>query len=298
MAQDLKFRSDSTFKIAQITDVHFNNEYPEAQQTSILLFKEVIENEQPDLVVMTGDIVTSDATLEQWDRVIAPFKEAGVPVAVVLGNHDDEWEVDRETLYKYFKESTDCLIDIDDMTLEIKGSDNSAKALIYLIDSHSDSELDRVGGYGWIQPTQIDKYRATSAMYTQSNGGNPLPALAYFHIPLPEYTEAYNSKPSFYGSRGEEECPPKINTGMFSAMVIAGDVMGCFVGHDHVNDYVAYLHDIALCYGRVSSIGATYGYLRPGSRIVVLHEGERKFDSYIYEMGGNITQRSEFPRKK
>ena len=37
---------------------------------------------------------------------------------------------------------------------------------------------------------QINWYRQQSAAYKAQNGGQPLPALAFFHIPLPEYNEA------------------------------------------------------------------------------------------------------------
>ena len=65
-----------------------------------------------------------------------------------------------------------------------------------------------------------------------------MPALAFFHIPLPEYNEAARTENAILrGTRMEEACAPKLNTGMFAAMKEAGDVMGMFVGHDHDNDY-------------------------------------------------------------
>ena len=39
---------------------------------------------------------------------------------------------------------------------------------------------------------------------------------------------------------------------MFANMLECGDVMGVFAGHDHVNDYIATLYNIALGYGRAS----------------------------------------------
>ena len=67
--------------------------------------------------------------------------------------------------------------------------------------------------------------------------GFPLPALAFFHIPLSEYNEAASDENAIlYGTRMEKACSAAINTGMFAAMKEAGDVMGTFVGHDHDND--------------------------------------------------------------
>ncbi len=56
----------------------------------------------------------------------------------------------------------------------------------------------------------------------------PLPALAFFHIPLPEYNEAASDENAILiGTRMEKACAPELNTGMFTAMKEAGDVMVC-----------------------------------------------------------------------
>ena len=106
------------------------------------------------------------------------------------------------------------------------------------MDSHSYSSLKDVDGYAWLTFGQVSWYRAQSAAYTARNGGKPYPALAFFHIPLPEYNEAAaNENAILRGTRMEKACAPQLNTGMFAAMKEAGDVMGVFVGHDHDNDY-------------------------------------------------------------
>lgn len=106
------------------------------------------------------------------------------------------------------------------------------------MDSHSYSPLKDVKGYNWLTFDQINWYRQQSAAYKAQNGGQPVSALAFFHIPLPEYHEAVRDEnAALRGTRMEEACSPRINTGMFAAMKEAGDVMGVFVGHDHDNDY-------------------------------------------------------------
>ena len=59
-----------------------------------------------------------------------------------------------------------------------------------------------------------------------------------------------------------------------------GDVMGMFVGHDHVNNYIGIHQGIAMGYGQVSGADA-YGKFPRGSRIVELTEGNRSFESWI-----------------
>ncbi|MFI3267160.1 MAG: metallophosphoesterase [Rikenellaceae bacterium] len=297
-AHNLLFNESGKFKIVQITDVHFKNGNA-ASDVALELFDEIIENEKPDLVVFTGDIVVEPApVIEGWKKVIAPFQKAQIPMAIVLGNHDDEHNSTREEINSFLMNEPYCLVEDEDYVLEIEGKESEKAALLYMFDSNSYSTLENVSGYGWFSLDQIQNYVTKSKSYTEMNNGEKIPSLAFFHIPLPEYSSAYNNKtfPAI-GFRGEEECPPKINTGMFAAMVEMGDVMGCFVGHDHVNDYIAYQNDIALAYGRFSGGKTTYGDLTNGCRVIILEEGQRKFTSYIRERGGNVLFHSEYPRK-
>lgn len=75
---------------------------------------------------------------------------------------------------------------------------------------------------------------------------DPAPALAYFHIPLPEYSSFDAS--NFTGVKQEGISSPSINSGFFPTMVEAGDVKAVFVGHDHLNEFCGKLTGIQLCY--------------------------------------------------
>jgi len=66
-----------------------------------------------------------------------------------------------------------------------------------------------------------------------------------------------------YGEKYEPVAGPVINTGLFAAMIEAGDVMGVFVGHEHVNDFHGELLGIRLGYGRGT---ATVPTVREASR--------------------------------
>ena len=89
-----------------------------------------------------------------------------------------------------------------------------------------------------------------------------MPALAFFHIPLPEYNEAASDENAILiGTRMEKACAPELNTGMFTAMKEAGDVMGMFVGHDHDNDYAVMWKGILLAYGRFTGGNTEYNHL-------------------------------------
>ena len=64
---------------------------------------------------------------------------------------------------------------------------------------------------------------------------NAAPALAYFHIPLPEYSNLGLS--NFTGVKQEGISSASINSGFLTTLLENGDVKAAFVGHDHVNDF-------------------------------------------------------------
>jgi len=129
---------------------------------------------------------------------------------------------------------------------------------------------------------------AVSVAVSKAVSAAPLPALAFFHIPVPEYDEVWEAGLATGTKEERVECP-KINTGLFGAMVQMGDVMGTFVGHDHDNDYCGTLHGIRLCYGRVTGYNC-YGKLQRGARVIQLTEGLRDFETWIVEADGGIVR--------
>ncbi|MCP3895785.1 MAG: metallophosphoesterase family protein [Bacteroides sp.] len=291
----MSFDKDGTFKIAQFTDMHLAND-PEKNRVVIDLLKEVLASEQPDLVVFTGDNTTTDEVQRAWTDIARELSARQTPWTAVLGNHDDEHAVNRKEIVRMISEQPYCIL--RNVAQGIDGEGNhiipiyktsdvaQPSALLYCFDSQAYSTLKAVKGYGWVQQSQVDWYRRESRRYTENNAGTPLPALAFLHIPLPEYTQAWESlETKRYGDRNEKECAPNVNSGLFVNLLQGGDVMGAFAGHDHVNDYIATLYGVALAYGRASGGSNTYGDKTPGSRIIVLKEGKREFDTWIREKG-------------
>jgi hypothetical protein len=287
----LRFDQAGKFKIVQFTDIHFQyNSY--RSDSSLILMKTVIEKEQPDLVVLTGDVVTSENASSAWLYVTKVMINAQVPWVVVLGNHDPEFKNGitkieiMETLaglpYNLTERGPEDISGEGNYILEVKSSkSNNISALLYFLDSHMYPDKD-LGRYDWIKFDQIAWYREKSNAYTIMNGFNPYPALAFFHIPLPEYKEVIGKKTT-YGIREETECSPDLNSGMYTSMLECKDVMGVFVGHDHDNNYIGCLRGICLAYGNVTG-RESYGKIGRGARVIELYEGERKFDTWILKL--------------
>ena len=304
-SQDLKFGEDKKFKIVQFTDVHWKADSIASEEAGERM-SEVLDAEKPDLVIFTGDVIFGKPADKSMRCALEPTIKRGIPFAVTFGNHDDELGMSRKELYDFIKDmpgnltsTVEGLSGVTNFILPVKASDGSKDAaLLYVFDSHSYSTLKHLKGYGWIKHDQVQWYLNESKKFTESNGGTPLTALSFFHIPLPEYHEAVNNEGSFLiGTRKEEACNQEINTGMFAAMQEAGDVLGVFVGHDHVNDYAVSWKGIMLCYGRFTG-GKTVYHDMPGgngARVIELTEGVRQFRSWIRLKGDQVINDFTYP---
>ena len=294
----LRFNESGEFKIVQFTDLHFKYGNP-ASDVALECIDRVLEAESPDLVIFTGDIIYSAPADTALRTVLQRVCCRKIPFAVTLGNHDDEQGLSRPLLYDIVRSLPGNVqaADSENFALRITSADGQrTEALLYLIDSHAYSPLPDVKGYDWIKARQIAWYRDCSDQYTRENGGKPLPALAFFHIPLPEYAEAATHPQAILrGTRMEPVCSPELNSGLFTAIKEQGDIMGCFVGHDHDNDYAVMWKDILLAYGRFTGGNTEYNHLPNGARVIVLHEGERRFTTWIRQRTGETEQTTTYP---
>ena len=304
-AQELRFNSNHKFKIVQFTDVHWIYDDPKSEEAAERM-REVLDAERPDLVVYTGDIIFAKPAAPALQRALEPAIERGIPFAVTWGNHDDEQDMTRTELSAFIKDMkgnltshTEGISGQTNYTLSVKSSDGRRDAaVLYIFDSHSYSKIERVKGYDWIKHDQVAWYIEQSKAFTAKNGGSPLPALAFMHIPLPEMRDmTQNQNIYMVGTRKEMVCAPEINTGLATAMLSAGDVMGLFVGHDHVNDYVVDWYGILMGYGRFTGGKTVYHDIPQGNgaRVIELTEGSRDIHTWIRIKDGKVINEVNFP---
>lgn len=301
--QTLKFNADKKFKIVQFTDVHFIYDNPKSD-ISLERIKEVVDAEKPDLVIFTGDVIYGKPAEKSLRTVLNLVSERKIPFAVTFGNHDDEQGLTRKQLFDIIKtipynltSTTPGISGVTNFILPLKSSDGQKDAaVLYCIDSNSYSSLEGVGGYDYIKFDQINWYRNNSRKFTDKNGGKPLPAMAFFHIALPEFNQAASDETAILtGTRKEKACAPQLNSGLFVSMKEMGDVMGVFVGHDHDDDYAVYWKGILLAYGRYTGGNTVYNNLSNGGRVIEMSEGERSFKTWIRLKDGEIVNRVTYP---
>ena len=303
--QTLKFNENGKFKIVQFTDIHYKYGNP-ASDVAIERMNEVLDTEKPDLVFFTGDLIYSKPAGDILKIISDLPSKRKIPFAVLFGNHDDEHDLTRAQLYDVLKiipynmtGTIEGLSGVTNFILPIKSSDNKKNAVIlYCFDSHSYSKIEGIKGYDYIKFDQIEWYRDNSMEYTKQNDGKPIPSLAFFHIPLPEYNQAASDENAILiGTRKEKACAPDLNSGLFASIKELGDVQATFVGHDHDNDYAVYWKNILLVYGRFTGGNTEYNNLAGGNgaRIIELTEGQKGFKSWIRLKNNEVIHRITYP---
>ena len=296
----LTFGENGKFKIVQFTDLHWKHGDPTAART-VETVKTILAAEKPDMVVITGDIVWNVPDREPWTELAKIFEDAKIPFAVTLGNHDGETntEITQSEIFDillrspYFvgDKGPENISGTGNCVLPVYGRNNKVAALLYCFNSNTYSSNPRLSGYEPVFFDQIVWYREQSDRYTAQNDGKPLPALAFFHIPLQEYglvAERLNPNALRRGIPG-----PSYNSGLFGSFLEKEDVMGVFAGHVHGSDFIGIEKYIALAYGRVTGWGAGAS-LERGARIIEIYESEFMFDSWIRTAHG-IEQTFNFP---
>lgn len=304
-AKALRFNADGSFRILQITDLH-KSDSDAYNDVNTMLLRKLVESQNPDLVVITGDIAM-DGTLEQVlgniKAIMTVFDDLSVPVAVVFGNHDSESGlISREDLMAVYN-SYPCSISVDDGALlpgcgtyniPILSSTSDKMAFnLWMIDSGS---YDSEGHYACVTKEQIAWYVNKSNALKAQNNGKVVHSLMFQHIIVPEIYDAllevskytpyaveriYESNRYYVlnpantnaGRLGEYPCPPYYNNGQFDAVVNQGDVLAMFFGHDHSNTFNITYKGVDLVATPKANFEGFSG-IDNGARIITVNEAD------------------------
>ena len=93
----LSFDENGEFRVLVLSDLHMTFEGPDEEMQGFI--KELIDREDPDLVILNGDNITderltdSDSLRACLEKAVAHIEEQSIPWMHVYGNHDDDKNV-------------------------------------------------------------------------------------------------------------------------------------------------------------------------------------------------------------
>ena len=279
----------------QIKGAYFKEGIPDMDIRCFQYVYELAERVRPDLIVLTGDNVYGEfddngiMTKKLCDRM----EEIGAPWAPVFGNHDNESRKGVRWQMEQFGKAPHCLFREGTVTghgnyaIRLKREDDATDTMtLYLLDTNGcrlvgdawapeegitedNVDYDLICHEQGIYPDQVEWYRNTAERIAQECG-RAIPSLAFFHIPLAKYDEAFEEKYNYTfkkdfiadqnGDFGVicEHNPKKIDPDhAFYRTAKAVGTRGFFAGHEHKNDACIHYDDVVLAYG-VKTGTATY----------------------------------------
>ena len=279
----LKTNKDGKFKIIQLADLHLTtgfgkclDPYPEldysvknclADEFTLDFVEKVLDLENPDLVVLTGDQIFGPETFDSETallKILSILIERKIPYALVFGNHDSEGgTLSRKQLmaitenlpYSVSNAGPEEVTGVGNYEVVIDGVGSNPPIILYMLDSHSSLENGKPGYEAFTEDQKVFVERLSAA---RDDAKKPI-KLAFFHIPLPEYTNVGEDAMSRQGNFLEGVVPSSTNTGMFDTLKSL-DVRLISVGHDHCNDFCFNNDGVALCYGGGAGLGGYGGY--------------------------------------
>lgn len=275
------------FKILQLADLHWGEHLDtdkadkgkEQDDKTANAIQVYLETEQPDLVVFSGDQISSDFMVdnarEVHGQVISAMKNVNPDIkwCTLMGNHDDHpFEVvkdgdivdeipaktSRKDLLEFDAQLDGSYTEPSDLSnykLSLSLNDGSPAADVYVFDT---------GGGAMEKELSIDQ---VEWFKNESNDNVARPAIGFMHIPT---RKGFEFKSGCVGEDSEEVRKIQNKPGILEAMVEQGYTHILGVGHNHGNDYCCGHDDpLHLCFGRHSGYGG-YEEVSRGARVYEL----------------------------
>lgn len=333
------FTTNGDFRIMQLTDVHIGGGFMSIKKDSLAInaVAAMIAAEKPDLVVVSGDIAypvpfqAGTFNNKSSAKLFAELMEQlGVYWCPAFGNHDTEsysyyTRAEMGDFYEsenyphcLFQKGPDDIYGCGNYVVNVKNTAGDIVQSVFMIDSN-----DYIGNgllssimwkYDCIHEDQVNWYKEKVAALTEENGGKTPSSIAFFHIPLIEYLDAWteytengnndteNVKYRFgkVGETGSLIYASEINSGLFETARELGSTKGFFCGHDHLNNFSIDYKGIRLTYGYSIDYLAYPGIMKYGSQrgctmITVAQDGsfETSHENYYQEKYSSVKEKEQ-----
>lgn len=271
------------FKILQLTDIHLGGSTISLAKDykALEAVKKLLRATEPDLVIVTGDLVFPMGVMSFSLNNRAPImqfasfmRNIGIPWAFTYGNHDTEemsvitdaqfddlmkalsYRSSKNLLYPYVQPD---IYGRSNQLIEIRGEDGRLMQALFLLDSNDYIPGGDLNEYDYIHEDQVAWYEKQVRRLSEEEGYT-IPSMLFFHIPLQEYKEAYELYEKgdprvtyYYGEIGEtmidKICCSQYPSSLFDTAERLGSTKAMFCGHDHYNNLSVEYRGIRLTYG-------------------------------------------------
>ncbi|KAF3384318.1 putative inactive purple acid phosphatase 16 [Penicillium rolfsii] len=267
----LRFTKDGTFQISVFSDLHFAENATRDSMTKNVM-SEVLANENPQLVVLNGDLISGEATDgsnsgQFLHEVVKPLVDANVSWASTYGNHDSNPNLDPlQDIYNkemtYQNSLTRSMVSslqagITNYYLPVypqKGSNETPALILWFFDSKGGHYAinrgvkNASGARGdWVNKEVTEWFKDQNANLT-ARYGRTIPSLAFYHIPahaMLKYQKDHFNRRTTPGINGEVVVSQGSGDTDYSgqdsqfmrALLNTPGLMATFSGHDHDNDW-------------------------------------------------------------
>lgn len=313
-----------TFKIAIFSDLHFGEEEDswgiDQDINTTRVMRSVLQKEQPDFVVLNGDLITGENTFRENStdyvhQIVTPMVESGIPWASAYGNHDSQFNLSRDALLheeaKYrlslTHESHGSLRGVTNFWLAIKGKDFAPLATLWFLDSRGGfayqskpDEPDYIDD--WVAPEAAEWFREASKK-NERLYGLALPSLVFTHIPPHVYrqTQSDGIDPKYFPGLHKDDPLDYQGHGsdddaLVQALRDTTNVHSIYTGHDHGDSWCTTWPEFDgpgsrpfLCFAKHTGYGG-YGSWNRGARMVELDfsSGELDVTTWVRMESGDV----------
>ncbi|GMQ61771.1 metallophosphoesterase [Vallitalea maricola] len=267
---------DGPYKILQLTDLHFGFGILSRKQDKLGMdaVTKLVERSKPDLIILTGDSIFpfifksgTRNNIKQARRLVGFMDSFEIPYAFLFGNHDIEMgskgnknqisDIIINGRYSVFAKGKKELTGEGNYIIKLIDKREKVLMALVILDSNMYGEGWFFSGFDCIHKEQTEWCMDELSRLKKQNEN--LKALAFFHMPLPEFKDAYEkmklgdkSVEYNFGSIGESNDYfgiSKNNYSFFEKAVDNGIIKGIFCGHDHLNTLSLTYQGVMMTYG-------------------------------------------------
>ncbi|KAJ3494952.1 hypothetical protein NLG97_g3737 [Lecanicillium saksenae] len=302
----LTFGSDGNFQISVFNDLHFGENAwdswgPQQDINSVKVLNSVLDKEEPQLVVLNGDLITGENAFPHngsvyIDQIVKPIVDRDLLWASTYGNHDSDFNLSSASIWERENTYPNCRTGAHGARPKCRRD----RGGFYFQETNPDGS--RVGQPGWVDQSVVDWFQHTNAALVKRHG-QVIPSLGFVHIPpyvsqaiqkehgrnsIDPYTNPGINDDYLLAPQAQGWCPDGTNDGscayggqdipFMRAIASTEGMIGLFSGHDHgdswcykwdrlVPDTTVTGNGVNLCFGQHSGYGGYGNWIRGARQI-------------------------------